>query len=250
MTDTSQSGPEIDERLAGCLQLASQMNALAGLYPGVVHDLKSPLNALVVNLELLKSSISGTPDVDRQRRYVRILDEELVRLNRAIERLLPAAAPPGDGRGRYDLGQVTRDVEALLSPRARQQRVALELTVPDEPVILDGPRDLIRQALLAVALNGLEAMPGGGTLAVAVTSDGVRAVVSVTDTGPGIPSDMGERAFELYTSTKGGHRGLGLFVARTVVESVSGTLLHSIVRGRGCRFDLTLPLAAKANQEY
>jgi len=249
MTDTPKSGPESDERLVACLRLAAQMGALAGLYPGVVHDLKSPLNALVVNLELLKASISETPDVERQRRYTRILSEEVARLNLTIERLLPAAAPPGDARGRFDLAQVARDVEALLSPRARQQRVALEVAVPEGPVILDGWRDQARQALLAVALNGLEAMPGGGTLGIAVTANGDRASVAVTDTGPGLAPELGDGAFELYASTKDGHRGLGLFVARAVVKSLSGTLTHSLVRGRGCRFDLTLPLAAKANPE-
>jgi two-component system, sporulation sensor kinase D len=181
---------------------------------------------------------------------VRILDEELERLNRAIERLLPAAAPASDRRGRFDLAPVARDVEALLSPGARQQRVALKVAVPDEPVFLDGSRDQVRQVLLAIALNGLEAMPDGGTLAIAVSSEDGRAVVSVTDTGLGLPGELGDRAFDIYSSTKAGHRGLGLFVARAMVESASGTLSHSPARGRGCRFDLTLPLAAKTTQEH
>ncbi len=249
MTETAREGPRIDDRLASSLRLASQMSAMSGLYPGVVHDLRSPLNALVVNLELLKTSLSESPDVERQKRYVRILDEELMRLNGAIDRLLPAAAPPRDERGRFDLGEVVREVEALLAPRARQQRVALEIDVPEEPLLLEGWRDRVKQALLSITVNGLEAMPEGGTLAISAARTGSGAALSVTDTGPGLPEDLGERAFELYASTKDGHGGLGLFVARQVIESGSGTLSHFPARGRGCRFDLTLPLAAKIIEE-
>ncbi len=249
MTDTARGGSEVDERLAGCLRLASQMRVLAEFYPGVVHDLKSPLNALVVNLELLKASLGERPDVERQRRYVRILDEELARLNGVIERLLPAAAPPGDAPGRFDLRQVIGEVEALLSPRARLQRVTVEVTLPGGPLILDGWRGRVKQALLALALNGLEAMPEGGTLAIVAAAHDAEAAVSVTDTGPGLPEELGDRAFDLYASTKHGHSGIGLPVARAVVESSAGSLSHSPARGRGCRFDLTLPLAAMTTQE-
>lgn len=249
MTETARPRSPTDDRLAASLRLASQMSALSGLYPGVVHDLRSPLNALVVNLELLKASISDDPDVERQERYVRILDEELMRLNDAIDRLLPAAAPPRDERGPFDLGEVVREVQALLAPQARHQRVAIEIDAPAEPLVLEGWRDRLKQALLAIAVNGLEAMPEGGTLAISAAPAPGGAILSVVDTGPGIPEALGERAFDLYASTKDGHGGLGLFVARQVVESVSGTLKHSPARDRGCRFDLALPLAPKTIEE-
>ncbi len=249
MTDTTYAEAQLDDRFAACLRLASQMSSLAGLYPGVVHDLKSPLNALVVNLELLKSSVSESPDVERQRRYVRILDEELMRLNGAIERLLPAAAPPSEARGRFDLGQVVREVQALLAPRARQQRVTLEIALQDAPLWLEGWRDRVKQALLSIAVNGLEAMPEGGTLEIRATPTGEGATLSISDSGPGMAEGLDDRAFDLYTTTKEGHRGVGLFVARQVIESSSGTLTHSAAQPRGCRFDLALPFAAATIQE-
>lgn len=222
------------------------MRTLSAVYHGVVHDLKGPLNALVVNLELLKSSISEAPEVERQQRYTRVLQEELVRLNQAVERLLPAAAPLENGEGPFELGDLVDEIATLVSTTARHQGVALEVddTGRERTLRIAGHRDRIRQAILCLILNALEAMPDGGVLGLELASRDGRVAVSVTDTGPGVPDDARDRMFDLYFSTKDRHDGIGLFVARSMVESTSGAIEHTPRPDGGSRFTLTLPLAA------
>lgn len=226
------------------LRLAAQMGVLSRLYPGVVHDLKSPLNTLVVNLELLKASISDAPDVARQERYVGVLREELQRLNRSIESLLPAAAPPSDETGRFDLRELVEEVGGLVLAPARHQSVKLEVAPGDAPLPLDGRRGRLKQALLDVVLNALDAMPGGGSLELRAERHPHQAVVSVSDSGPGIPEEAADRVYDLYYTTKDRHSGLGLYVARAMVESANGSISHRRSAAGGTRFEFKLPLAA------
>lgn len=226
------------------LRQASHMRALTGLFHGLVHDLKSPINALVVNLELLKSSLSETPDLDRQRRYVHILHEEMMRLNRAVERLLPAAGPASEERGRFDLKDLVEEVAPLLSTTARHQSVRLEIVAPEEKLPMDGHRDRIKQAFLALSINALEAMPQGGRMEISLERRQDRAVLAVSDSGPGVADSMRDRMFERYSTTKERHEGIGLYVARSVVESTNGSIEHMPLPDGGSRFTLILPLAA------
>lgn len=245
MTDPARSidvnGREAEESV---LRQAAHMRALSGLFHGLVHDLKSPINTLVVNLELLKTSVSETPDLERQRRYIQILHDELMRLNRAVERLLPAAGPAREERGRFDLGELVEEVAPLLSTTARHQSVKLTVRAPEERVLLDAYRDRIKQALLALAVNALEAMPQGGRMEIALERRQDRAVLSVSDSGPGVAEAVQDRMYDLYSTTKERHEGIGLYVARSVVESTNGSIEHAPLPGGGSRFTLTLPLAA------
>ena len=252
---------DADERFEACLRLAVQMHALAGLYQGVVHDLKSPLNALVVNLELLRASLDpDDPKADKQQRYSRVLQEELLRLNRSIESLLPAAVPASAEPTRFDLGELVDEVVAFIEPQARQQRVTVSRlggsaadARNDDPgpqkrpqpgrLPVTGHRDRLKQALLAVTVNALEAMPDGGDLGVETALDGRRARVRVSDTGPGLPNEPEDRLGELYFSTKEGHLGLGLYVTHQVVKSAEGSIDMISDAGAGTRVDLLIPLS-------
>jgi signal transduction histidine kinase len=226
------------------LRQASHMRALTGLYQGLVHDLKSPINALVVNLELLKTSVSETPDLERQRRYIQILNDELMRLNQAVERLLPAAGPTSEERGRFDLKDLVAELAPLLSTTARHQSVRLEIQAPEGRLLLDAHRDRIKQAFLALSINALEAMPKGGRLEIGLERRQDRAILSVSDSGPGVADSVRDRMFDLYSTTKERHEGIGLYVARSVVESTNGSIEHVPRPEGGSRFTLTLPLAA------
>jgi len=240
---------EADRRLETCLRRAVQMHALSGLYQGVVHDLKSPLNALVVNLELLRASLDpAAPKADKQQRYARVLQEELLRLNRSIETLLPATAPAAAEPSRFDLGELVDEVVAFIAPQARQQRVAItrpggaeDDERPRLPV--SAHRDRLKLALLAVTINALEAMPDGGELTVETVVEDTRSRVSIRDNGPGLPETSKDRLGELYFSTKEGHLGLGLYVAHQVVKSSEGSIEMISGAGEGARVDLLIPLS-------
>ena len=238
---TREPAPEAE--LERVIRLAAHMQVLSGLFHGVVHDIKSPLNALVVNLELLKVSISETPDLARQRRYVGILHEELMRLNRSVETLLPAAAPPRDEQGRFDLRALVEEAATLVSTTARHHNVKLEVAAGGGAAEVHGYRDRIKLALLCLIANALEAMPEGGTLTVELDARDGHAVLTVSDTGAGVPEKDEDRIYDLHVSTKEGRLGLGLYVARSVVEFTRGSIRHVARPEGGSRFTVTLPLA-------
>lgn len=237
---------DIDEKTAeGHRRQAAQMRALAALFPALIHDIKSPLNAMVVNLELLRESLDPSgPQIERQRRYTGILKEELLRLNRTVEALLDEAAKPAVRPDRVDLAALVAEIGKMVAPKARQQKVTLELDTPAGQLPVQGYRDRLRQAVLQVAVNALQAMPDGGELGLAAAREDDRAVVRVTDTGPGVDAAVAEALFDLGVSTRGEGAGLGLAVARSVIESHGGTITYDSEEGRGARFELTLPLVS------
>jgi signal transduction histidine kinase len=222
------------------------------VYRGVAHDLRAPLNAMVLNLELLRRSLdpSAPPREDmpqKQQRWVGVIESELQRLRRAMDVLLAQTAPASEKPERFDLRGVHQEIAELLYPQARQQQVELAVDVPEHEVPMVAYRDQIKQAVLNLAINGLEAMPEGGTLGLALHRDAVadggeQAVLLVTDTAGGIPPEVADRIFEMHFTTKQSGTGIGLYVARSILEAQGGSIGIERTGPDGTAFRLTLPL--------
>ena len=229
------------------LRMAAQLRALTRVYRGVAHDLRAPLNAMVLNLELLRRSLDpSTPrreDLEaKQQRWVTVIEQELQRLRRALDVLLAQTAPPSEKAEPFDLRGVLEEIEALLYPQARQQHVTLEVEVPDDMVTVVGLRDQVKQSALNVAINALEVMPEGGTLAMTLERMDGRARVRISDTGPGIPPELRDKIFDMHFTTKETGTGIGLYVARSMFEAQGGTLKAASSGAEGTTFELELPL--------
>lgn len=235
------------EALQSELGLAIQMRGLTRFYAAFAHDLKAPLNAMVLTLELLKLSFQQPAaegaDVEKRLRYVSTLNEEIARLDRQLRALLAHTAPPRDERGSVDLRALLELLVQLLAPQAKRQGVALRCTLPDVPLELVGQADRLKQALLNILINALEAMPDGGELAIDLAPVSGSAHISVRDTGPGIPAEVLDRIYHMHFTTKSGGTGVGLYVARSVVQSHGGMIDVKSADGSGTAFTVTLPLA-------
>jgi signal transduction histidine kinase len=242
--------------------LASQMHSISALYRSMVHDLRAPLNAMVVNLELLGDSVAPgattRPDVDeRRRRYVRVLKEEMGRLNRHLQAFLSQTTPAAlYGARRFDLVPMLAEMELFVEPQASKQKISLAFDLPAEAVEVDGSADQVRQAVLSLVVNAFEALAGraGGRVEVGVRRRGGEALLWVEDDGPGVPAEAAGRVFDLHFTTKGDGSGIGLYVARAVVERHGGTLTLTRRDGPaaagGARFEISLPTrAAEAAEE-
>jgi signal transduction histidine kinase len=234
------------------LRMAAQLRALTRLYRGVAHDLRAPLNAMVLNLELLRRSLDPAnprrEDLEaRQQRWVAIIEQELQRLRRALDVLLAQTAPPSEKAEAFDLRGVLEEIHALLHPQARQQRIEVEVQVPGESVTVVAHRDQVKQATLNIAINALEAMPEGGRLAMSLALDTDRAEVRISDTGPGIPPALQDRIFDMHFTTKESGTGIGLYVARSMFEAQGGTVRTASCSPEGTTFELTLPRAGEGS---
>ena len=231
------------------LRLATQMRGLARVYGALAHELKAPLGAMSINLELLNDALhadaeSDDPTLsDRRRRYVAVLREELARLNRSLISVLNQSTSLSERRGRFDLRELIRDIEALLAPQAKQQRVSLDVRLPENEILLIGHRDRLKQALLNIATNALEAMPDGGQMGMAAEPRNGHASVLIRDSGPGIPPDVLGKMYGMYFTTKTGGTGIGLYVTKSVVESHGGNIHVNSDEGQGTCFEVNLPLA-------
>ncbi len=228
------------------LRLASQLKGLARLYLSVVHDIRAPLAAVVAHLELLRGTFEGSATArngvdDRRRGYLAVADQELQRLRRSLDGLLNHTALPRDDLEELDLRHLVVELEHLLRPQCERQKVALAVRVPDDPVRVLGTRDALKQALVNVGINALEAMPHGGALDLRLERLDSRATISVADSGPGIAPEMQERIFAMHFTTKRSGTGIGLYVARAVVESNGGEIRLGSEVGRGATFQIDLP---------
>jgi len=228
------------------LALAIQMRALTRFLMEVVHDLRAPLNAMVINLELLKDVLPADEDVERlakRQRYIGVLGDEVQRLNRSLTALLTQTARPAEASQQFDLRAIVEELVTLLGPQAKAQHVTIETTLPPDPLSIDGRRDRVKQALLNVAINGLEAMPEGGTMQMTAAREGNEAHVTIHDEGAGIPADIVPRIYAMHFTTKSGGTGIGLYVARSVALAHHGTIRVDSAPGAGTTVHIGLPLA-------
>jgi two-component system, NtrC family, sensor histidine kinase HydH len=229
------------------LVLASQMRSLAHVYGVLAHDLKAPLNAMQLALDLLGDSLAnpeppeGAAAGERRQRYLAILREELARLDRTLRAMLEQKEPVASVPGTCDLREIIQEISRVLLPLARRQRVEVRLDLPEGAVTATGYRDRLKQALLNLALRGLEAMPDGGRLGMSAAMQGDTVVVTVEDTGPGLPPALLDETFKArYTSGKSAS-SIGLYTARLVVESHGGEIADEGRPGEGTRFRVSLP---------
>jgi C4-dicarboxylate-specific signal transduction histidine kinase len=237
------------EALEADVRLAGYLESLARVYRSAAHDLRAPLSAIMINLDLLRESMTGADGEDaeavrqRQDRYVTVLRDELTRLNTSLSQILTQTSPPSDRQERFDLRAPLQEIARLLGPQARRQNVELALQLPDRELPLQGYRDRLKQALLNIAINALEAMAKGGSLSIDVAADDLRARIAIADSGPGIPREVLGRIYESDYTTKVSGSGIGLYVARALIELHGGTIETHSEEGRGTTVALDLPLA-------
>jgi signal transduction histidine kinase len=240
------SDPRALEAVENDARLERQLEGLGRVYRTLAHELRAPLGAVMLNLDQLQESLLGNGGWnERARRCVRVLRDELNRLQRSLHGILTQTVPEASPQ-KFDLALSLSDLVALLAPQARRQSVELDVRVEDRPLTVRGYPDRLRQVFLNVAVNALEAMPRGGRLTLEARREGTRARVALSDTGPGIPAAALPRVYDPEFTTKDGGSGIGLHVARAVVELHGGEIGVLSRPGRGTDVLVHVPLVAGA----
>jgi signal transduction histidine kinase len=270
-------------KVESTLEYSRKLAALGRLTAGVAHEVKNPLNAMAIHLELLKrklvrpvadrdagvtpgttsapeelqaaaSGVAGAAvanagraesqaDVAGALGHAGVIEGEIHRLDGVVQGFLKFIRPAELTLQPTDLGALIDDVVRVVQPQADSRLITVRAEHAPGLPFIDADAGMLRQALLNLALNACEAMPGGGTLGIATRQAGQRTVlIEVADTGVGIdPGHLG-RIFDLYFTTKPEGSGIGLSLVYRIVQLHDGDIEVESTPGRGTTFRITLPV--------
>jgi len=229
---------ETRAQLESQINTAAKLAAIGRLTGGVAHEVRNPLNAMVLQIEVLKTKLGDRAALVAPN--LEVLTGEVRRLDRVVRTFLDFARP-------VELHPVETPVEELIDEvlrsaqsEANKYRVSL-LHERNGDLTVRVDRDLMKQVLLNLVLNGCQAMPHGGELRVSTRAVSQKVEIKITDTGVGIPPDARSKIFSLYYTTKPSGTGVGLAMSYRIVQLHDGSIDFSSEVNRGTTFRLTLP---------
>ncbi|MFZ1132340.1 MAG: ATP-binding protein, partial [Terriglobales bacterium] len=236
-------------RIENEIEISRRLSASGRLTRGVAHEVKNPINAIVLHLQLLQNKLQqDDPDT---RRHMDIIGNEIHRLDRVVQILVDFTRPRDLRLEDLDLRPILESVSALAAPDAARHgvRIALDIPAQDDPLLVRVDSDLIKQAILNLVLNGVQSMTAAGTLTLKARRDGEMILAEVLDQGCGIPPEAQEKIFELYFTTKGDKGGSGIGLAQTyqIMQWHYGSVEFDTIVGAGTTFRLRLPAIAKSD---
>jgi signal transduction histidine kinase len=238
------------QRLGDEIEMSRRLSASGRLTRGVAHEVKNPINAIVLHLQLLQNKLAHQePDT---RRHMDIIDSEIRRLDRVVQTLVDFTRPRDLHLEELDMRRLLDEVAQLAGPDAEQHGVTIQRQRAPQPLPVKVDVDLMKQAILNVVLNGVQSMPQGGQLVISARREDGTIVAEVTDQGGGIPQDLHDKIFELYFTTKKDGSGIGLAQTYQILQWHYGSVdFKSSQTGTTFRFHVpTAGLAPKANREY
>ncbi len=231
-------------RIEDEIELSRRLSAIGRLTSGVAHEVKNPINAIVVHLEVLRQKLQQIdPDT---KRHMDVIGSEIQRLDRVVQTLVDFTRPVELRLGEMDLRKLLEDVAVLAAPEAERHGVIIIRDLPPEELPVSVDSDLVKQALLNVVNNGVQAMPEGGTLTMSATRSNGGATVDIRDQGHGIPADVRDKVFNLYFTTKKTGSGIGLPMTYRIMQLHHGDIEFESAENQGTTFHLTFPLLQAA----
>jgi PAS domain S-box-containing protein len=225
------------------LQVSERLAALGRITAGVAHEVKNPLNSMRLWLENLKESLPPEPDSGSQQ-AVQVLDKEIDRLDAVVKRFLDFTRPMDVRLEATQLADVLKEVVEIAKPQLQKTKIHVAQLLPIDVPEVYVDRALLKQAVLNLVLNAVEAMPTGGQLRMMLSRRGEMAEITVGDTGRGIPLENRQKIFQLFFTTRPGGSGIGLASTFRIVQLHNGSIDFTSEVGRGTTFRIELPLAA------
>lgn len=229
------------------LRRAESLASLTTLAAGVAHEIKNPLGSLSIHIQLIRKALAGKRKVEVPliERHLKVVDEEIDRLNKIVVDFLFAVRPMDVQLRESDPGELVAKIAEFIKPEAERAGVMVELRLGDDlpRVALDDR--LMKQAVLNLVKNALAAMPGGGKLRLSVDRVDEELRISVEDSGMGISEDDLPKIFEPYFTTKENGTGLGLTITFKIVREHDGEISVTSRSGQGSIFIISLPVPQK-----
>ena len=256
-------------RMQSTIAYSRKLVALGRLTAGIAHEVKNPLNAMMIHLELLRTKIrrnampkaepvaagglglSEARSAERAKagetdalQHVAVIESEIRRLDEVVQGFLKFTRPEDLRLQPVRVKDVFDEILPLIEPEAQKNSVRVEVDAPGDVPSVNGDAAMLRQAFLNLALNACQAMPNGGTLRLSyAAAPGNRVEVRFEDTGVGIPAEHLSKIFDLYFTTKDHGTGIGLSMVYRIIQMHDGEVEVESTKGRGTIFRVLLPRA-------
>lgn len=222
---------------------AERLAELGTLTGGLAHEIKNPLSTVQLNLQLLEEDLD--PKDEHQQRVIHRLhtvQRETGRMRETLDDFLRFAGKMELDRRPTDVNELLEELVDFFTPQAHLQRVQIRLRKAEGPIVASIDARLIKQAVLNLMINAVQAMPDGGELILSAGREDGRARIDVIDTGPGIAAEALPNIFNAYYSTKKSGTGLGLAISQRIVHEHGGAITVESEIGKGSDFRLSVPL--------
>ena len=230
------------ERIHQQLRQQERTAAMGQLAAGVAHEIRNPLNAIQILTQRIEREI--TPEESDKGKFVqftRVIREEIKRLNEIIRQFLTFTSIKQPEFKKCNPLEIVKDIVLLESGVARQKKIDIELKTNKEPGAIEADAYLLKQALVNVIKNAIEATPESGKIEVFISQSGKKTDFIIEDNGVGMNEDEREKAFDLYFSTKNHGTGLGLAITRRIIDQHDGEILIRSHENRGTIITIRIP---------
>ena len=229
--------------LERALTRQERLAALGHLAAGVAHEVRNPLNAIGMGIQRLQGEFSPVEGEEEFRHLCMVIRGEVARLNGIVQDFLQLARAPALQREPVAVATLLHEVAALMEAEAKTHAVRLVLRAPEGlPALVVDPQQL-KQALINLLLNAIQATPPGGTVQVTAAAEPEALRLAVIDSGSGVAPELMDRIFDPYFTTKPHGTGLGLPTAMRIIQAHGGTLDVSSAHGAGTTVEVRLPIA-------
>ena len=233
--------PEAQRKIGRELQMADRLAALSRISGGVAHEVKNPLNAILLHVEVARAKLAqGDTEVAQQ---MEIVSREILRLDRVVKTFLDFTRPVELNVSNVPLQELVAEIVELARPQAESSNIRVSVHQNEDHGDLRVDRDLLKQAFLNIVVNAIEAMPEGGELNFESSANSEMAEIRISDTGPGIDPSLREKIFRLYFTTKKEGSGIGLAMTFRIIQLHDGTIDFTSEPGKGTTFSIRLPMA-------
>ncbi|MEJ2431039.1 MAG: ATP-binding protein [Deltaproteobacteria bacterium] len=233
---------KLEERV----QRASRLAALGQLIHRLVHEIRNPLSAMDINLQLLQERLGSRSEDPNIGRYLEIISAETRRLNEVLRNVQVFSRPESPDLQIVDLHQIIDQVLFLIKEEAFRKGIEISQSLQAQHSMVRADPDQMKQVFLNLFKNSIEAMSEGGKLEILSRNDGQDKIIGVelVDTGSGIPMANLQHVFDPYFTTKKKGTGLGLSIVHNIVAQHGGSIDVTSWLGEGTIFSIILPVAA------
>ena len=238
-------------RMQSTLAYSRKLVSLGRLTAGIAHEVKNPLNAMMIHLELLRTKIRAADPalsgVGGALDHVAVIEGEVRRLDEVVQGFLKFTRPDDLRLQPVRVGALVQEILPVVQSEADRHKVTVEVSCPTSTQPVNADESMLRQALLNLAINACQAMPDGGVLRISCAdAPRGRVEIRIADTGVGISQEHLGRIFDLYFTTKAQGTGLGLSMVYRIVQMHDGEIDVESTPGRGTTFRVLLPRATEA----